>query len=74
MASHFFTNSNEKTLFDKFKGISDSSIEDLNRDLKLNQGYGNIRHALALAPLPGYSLIGQLSTKGEGGIYNLIST
>lgn len=64
---------NPKCTFVKRRKESDKSVEDLNRDVKLNQGYGNIRHAIGLTAAPHHNLIGQLSIKVDGDNYNLIS-
>jgi hypothetical protein len=60
---------NPECAFVKRRKESDKSIEDLNRDAKLNQGYSNIRHALSLPASPNHNLIGQLTTKGDGEVY-----
>jgi hypothetical protein len=64
---------NPECTFVKRRKESDRSVEDLNRDVKLNQGYGNIRHALGLAAAPNHNLIGQLFLKADGDVYNPIA-
>jgi hypothetical protein len=61
--------SNPECTFIKRRKESDKSIDDLNRDAKLNQGYSNIRHALSLPASPNHNLIGQLTTKNDGEVY-----
>lgn len=64
---------NPECTFVKRRKESDKSVEDLNHDEKLNQGYKRIRHKLALAADPNHNLIGKLSLKGDGDVYNAIT-
>jgi len=59
---------NPECTFVKRRKESDNSVEDLNRDVKLNQGYNNIRHALGInGTPPPVTIAGILSQKSEAG-------
>ncbi|MBL7840163.1 MAG: AAA family ATPase [Cyclobacteriaceae bacterium] len=63
---------NPECVFVKRRKESDQTIEDLNRNAKLNHGHNNIRHRLGIADTPKVDIINNLSLKSAENEYSPI--